>query len=148
MLLQLSVFSFLHSTWTNLQLHLEFHRIVIELTKFHGSHNKSLCQITQNPPPPHAFFWLIDFKTQSVGLKAAFSVGIPFLKLSVQWSVCCLYAGVVHSFLVYFGETLNNTYIISLVHNSVIWESGMKLVRKSTTHKQKQTKTIQYNAIQ
>ena len=79
MLFQLSVFYYLHSTWTNIQLHLKFHRIVIELTKFHNLHN-------QKPVPnhikffPHAFFWLIDFKTQSVTLKAAFSVGIPFLK--------------------------------------------------------------------
>jgi len=79
MLLQLSVFYFLHSIWTNLQLHLKFHRIVTELTKCHDSHN-------QKPLPnhrkflTHALFWLIDFKTQSVSLRAAFSVGTPFLK--------------------------------------------------------------------
>ena len=89
------------------QLHMEFHRIVIELTKFQDSHN-------QKPFPshrkflPHALLCLIDFKIQSVSLKAAFLVGIPFQKPSVRWLVCCLYAGVVHSFLEYFGKTLNN----------------------------------------
>jgi len=62
---------------------MEFHRIVTELRKFHDSLN-------QKPFPSHrkflahAFFWLIDFKIQSVSLKAAFSVGIPFLKPSVR----------------------------------------------------------------
>jgi len=78
MLLQHSVFCFLHSICTNLQLHLKFHRIVTELTKFHDPHN-------QKPSPnhrkilPHAFFWLIDFKAHSVSVKAAFPVGMPFL---------------------------------------------------------------------
>ena len=34
------VFYFLHSTWNNLQLHVEFHRILNELIKFYELHNQ------------------------------------------------------------------------------------------------------------